>query len=112
MISILTKPLTDSIAETGRDILRSTFLPPDRARLNEADHRHLPSPTDKDSALFPSDFPADDSISFEVIKFQWQLPTTPQQAAHARNPWNGHIETETQRPLTAEIRELLRANNH
>ena len=27
------------------------------------------------------------------------------------NPRAGHIETETQRPLTAEIRELLRANN-
>ena len=27
------------------------------------------------------------------------------------NPRAGHIETETQRPLTAEIRELLQANN-
>lgn len=47
------------------------------------------------------------------MKFQWQLPTTPRPSIRTcdRNPEDGHIETETQRPLTAEIRELLRANN-
>lgn len=56
-------------------------------------------------------FRQDDSISLEVMKFQWQLPTTPCQRTCDRNPWDGHIETETQGPLTGEIRELLRANN-